>query len=277
MKKGLAVILIVCLVAGAITIAGIIGYTKFKDKLIFTAKTTQQSHPQKSLDIAPCDVNTDGKCNVADLDLLNKALGTYRGQKDYIPLADLDADGVVTDTDKQILLKLLDQNPTDETENWKTYTKDKFSIKLPPSFIETIDEYVNSPERRRRHYFFSSPNFRSNKYDGECPIVNKNSLGISIRVNNLALSLNTLDKIREFMRPKYYTYNEEEITLDGQPGSRFLVEFNQCGYKDVLGINDDIYTINKSGIPFTIEGTYFKGDEENKHIFNQILSTFRFE
>ena len=68
---------------------------------------------QESWDIAPCDVNADGKCDVEDLGLLNKALGTYRGQKDYIPLADLDADGVINDIDKQMLLKLLDQNQSD--------------------------------------------------------------------------------------------------------------------------------------------------------------------
>src|SRR3990167_1709754 len=86
--------------------------------------TTQQSPPQESLDTPLCDVNTDGKCNVADLDLLNKALGTYRGQKDYVPLADLDADGMINDVDKQTLLKLLDQNQAAETANWKTYTSD---------------------------------------------------------------------------------------------------------------------------------------------------------
>src|SRR3989304_8154148 len=48
---------------------------------------------QESLDIEPCDINNDGRCNMTDLDLLNKALGTYRGQKDYVPLADIDADG----------------------------------------------------------------------------------------------------------------------------------------------------------------------------------------
>src|SRR3989344_7065888 len=101
---------------------------------------------QESLDIAPCDVNSDGMCNVADLNLLNTALGTRRGQKNYHPLADLDADGVINDTDKQILLKLIEQNQSDETANWKTYINDKYRFQLnyPPSWVYREEMVENS-------------------------------------------------------------------------------------------------------------------------------------
>jgi len=115
---------------------GQLGPFKISPKASPTPSPTQTS-PQESLDLAPCDINEDGKCNVVDLDLLNKAMGTHRGQKDYIPLADLDADGVINDNDKQMLLKLLDQNQNDETANWKTYkSKDNlYQISYPADWF----------------------------------------------------------------------------------------------------------------------------------------------
>ena len=256
MRKGFAVLLVLIV----IVLAGLLTFSFFKFSTLRKSKPSQTP-----------SINSFEDCATAG----NPILETYPRQcktpdgKSFTEITQPTSSPTITPS-------ATSQSSTDETADWKTYTKDKFSIKLPPSFVETIDEYVNSPKRRMKYYFFSSPNYRSNKYDGECPIVNKNSLGIAINLNNLSTSLNTLDKIREVMRPKYSTYSEEEIALDGEPGGRFLAEFNQCGYKDVLGINDDIYTINKLGIPLTIKGIYFKGDEKNKHIFDQILSTFKF-
>lgn len=142
MRKGFSSILIVGLATVAVIVVGIVGYTIFKYKLTSTTSTTQQSPPKESLDIAPCDINTDGNCNVTDLNLLNKALGANRGQRDYIPLADIDANGVINDIDKQMLLKLLDQNQKDETTDWKVFKSGKatYEFKYPKDWT------LNTPD-----------------------------------------------------------------------------------------------------------------------------------
>lgn len=108
-----------------------------------------QTPLQESQNSPACDVNSDGKCNVADLDLLKRALGTSRGQKGYNPLTDFDANGVMNEVDQQILLNLLSQNQIDETAaNWKTYTNQryKFSFKYPPTWELPSDVKDAYPE-----------------------------------------------------------------------------------------------------------------------------------
>ncbi len=116
-RKGFAPIVVFI----ALGILLLVAFLIIKSDFLFTFKyspffvATQpvnlsQTIPQESLDTPLCDVNADGKCNTADLDLLKQALGANRGQKEYIPLADLDADGMINEIDKQILLNLLDQN-----------------------------------------------------------------------------------------------------------------------------------------------------------------------
>ena len=50
-----------------------------------------------------CDINTDGVCDEADMTLFDEAFGTKRGEQGYHPLADADADGLVTSQDREIL------------------------------------------------------------------------------------------------------------------------------------------------------------------------------
>src|SRR3989344_1685923 len=115
--RGFAQILIIAVIALVISAGAMYGYQKLTTKPVPSPslQPTPQSPPQESLDMAPCDINNDGECDEADLDLLDKAMGAHRGEKKYNPIADIDADGVINNADKQTLLKLLDQRQTDET------------------------------------------------------------------------------------------------------------------------------------------------------------------
>lgn len=56
--------------------------------------------PMQSLDLKVCDINTDGECDSLDIQLIDQSLGKKRGEEGYNPLADVDADGVITANDK---------------------------------------------------------------------------------------------------------------------------------------------------------------------------------
>lgn len=71
---------------------------QLKYKPIATGRTMEE------LTLAPCDLDANGQCDSADLSLFQQALGKSRGDFGYNPLADADADGVVTAIDRQMLL-----------------------------------------------------------------------------------------------------------------------------------------------------------------------------
>ena len=71
----------------------IIGYSQLKP----------QGGLMEMRNVALCDLNDDGKCDAADLAIFQDALGTHRGGLGYSPFADVDADGVVTEIDRQML------------------------------------------------------------------------------------------------------------------------------------------------------------------------------
>ena len=279
MRKGFAAILIVCFVAAAIAIAGVIGYSKFKDKLIFTAKTTQQSFPQESLDALICDVNTDGKCNVADLDLLKQALGTSRGQQGYIPLADLDADGVVNDIDKQILLKLLDQNQADETASWKTYINEEleYSLKYPKE-LSLQDENNVIILNNYNEIGFGRPNevpFRGNEIE---------DIFIGIRISTEIIDQEiTLEEylaekypVNNYGIPSYQNQKDkfkgitigQKLALLSEKGMQFENDQRTAWVKK----DSNIYIFIAFGSGETGTGP----SEIAAKTFDQILSTFKF-
>ena len=77
-----------------------------------------------------CDLNSDGKCDDADVALFNRALGTHRGDADYNPFADIDADGTVTTTDQTILFSVT--SPTGPHDA------------IPPTTVATASPEANS-------------------------------------------------------------------------------------------------------------------------------------
>ena len=211
--------------------------------------TTQQSSPQESLDIVPCDINADGNCNVEDLNLLNKALGTSRGQKGYIPLADLDYDGVINEVDKQTLLKLLDQNQSNETANWETYTSRTYNFQL---------QYP-------KDWLLEEDNKTENYYDAVAKIISVEGV-VSIRtINGIDIYQNfpVLNVAKREIMDSGFKYTTEETKIGNLTTAITKIEDSK------KTIRATIAHPNKN---LFVEISY-AGD---KKIFDQILSTFRF-
>ncbi|OGD84036.1 hypothetical protein A2165_01805 [Candidatus Curtissbacteria bacterium RBG_13_40_7] len=221
---------------------------------------------QESLDAPRCDVNSDGKCNAGDLDLLNKVFGKSRGEKDYIPLADLDADGVINEIDKQMLLKLLDQNQPDETVNWKTYKNQNlgFSVKYPLSLsTHEIDEGVN----------ITNGETTESKFIG-IKIVREDT-GNKISLEGY---LNSKYPVNDYGIPSYQSGNDKgyfkEVTIGGLQG---LLNQNGMQFENkekVAWVKPNNYVFISTAYNIGETGTEYT--EEAGQIFNQILSTFKF-
>ena len=277
MKKGIITPVILVIVAIGMVAVVTIAYFQFKpNQQLQQNQTPQQSNPQESLDISPCDVNTDGKCDVADLELLNKAFGTYRGQKDYIPLADLDADGVVNDIDKQMLLKLIGQNQADETANWKTYkATDLYEIKYPPE-LYSIKTETKSAQALWPGVVVIEPN---DSFSNKKPLAVTYKISIASTKNEKNLTLNTPKSL--FGEGPIMKYSPDLI---GQK------QIRQVEIGGVIAVRVDDLPIGQAGLAsdiLTINGNKFyeiliepfqtSGDQNaNKKIIEQILSTFNF-
>ena len=212
---------------------------------------------QESLDIAPCDVNSDGMCNVADLNLLNTALGTSRGQKNYHPLADLDADGVINDTDKQILLKLIEQNQSDETANWKTYTSqdNSYSFKYPTSW------------KQKSIQIFGSRSVQE--------IEDPQGAYLLSFINQGNYNNNTGKPFADLYDFEQLPYTIKTVRVNGQEGIQPLP---RAGSEHITAV--DLFSKDFKRILILELETQSRDEKEilkGQEIFDQILSTFRFE
>lgn len=72
------------------------------DQILSTFRFLDQA-PSVLTIAEPCDLSNDGQCDKTDFALFQKSLGKKRGDTDYNPLADADADGVVTPDDAMML------------------------------------------------------------------------------------------------------------------------------------------------------------------------------
>lgn len=86
-----------------------------------------------------CDINEDGKCDLADFDKFKDALGKKRGDLGYNPLADANIDGVVTNADAELLAF-----PFPITlPNSQTYQKDELLVKGKVEHIDVTPMFVD--------------------------------------------------------------------------------------------------------------------------------------
>jgi len=216
-------------------------------------KESETSHPQEESNIAPCDINADRKCNVADLDLLNKALGTSRGQKGYVPLADLNADGVINDVDKQMLLKLLDQNHSDETAGWKTYTDSSFSFKYP----STLKKENQMPQGSGYTQEFKNS-------DGTY------ILAIIVKGNYSQITGQPFSDIGSYIDMK----TGVNLKVDGQEAISVCPRAGCENTNDVYFFSKDSKAIIRIILETPKDASSL--DDSRTKIFNQILSTFKF-
>jgi len=259
-EKGFAQIIVIALIGILIIIIGTIVYIgfRFRTSSHDFAELSNQ-FPDESLNLAPCDINGDGKCNDADIESLNKAMGTYRGQNDYNPLADLDADGVINDNDRQLHLKLLDQNQKDETANWKTNSNDyNVSYKYPGDW-----------------------EYKGLSADMGCipdvgPVGDKNTGFDICGAVSGAGPLSVEDEAAESAGTGE-VLNKRNITLDGQEAIQQTVKFKDgtIGIQAFVQYEDKAFgkTLTLDLIGLNPENKYSESDFEK--IFNQILSTFK--
>lgn len=89
-QKGLALILIVLILAALV--GGYLVYQRQKSLCC-------EMKPSGPL----CDLNEDGKCDTTDFNLFKQALGKKVGDVGYNLSADVNADGVVTNVDAEML------------------------------------------------------------------------------------------------------------------------------------------------------------------------------
>lgn len=106
-------IAVTCALATALVTFGLLEAGNRTPEAQPSSPTTERISPSRtpSSALAPmeirtvelCDLNADGHCDAADLVLFQQALGKKAGEVGYNLSADVDADGVVTLADQQIL------------------------------------------------------------------------------------------------------------------------------------------------------------------------------
>lgn len=93
------------------------------------------SAPMEDKTVQPCDLNEDGKCDSADQDLFKKYLGSKKGDSNYYPLADADANGVVDETDRHMLF------PTTQTGSPEQVTEAYYKW-----YTDCLNNHFNNPK-----------------------------------------------------------------------------------------------------------------------------------
>ena len=159
--------------------------------------------------------------------------------------------------------KFLDQTKTTETENWKTFTSDKFkySLKYPANWIFSYEakDFGQSTG-------ILSPEYQKAMESGE-NYLEKSSIGIIVEnIGNKTIDkymdeINTSTGVKNNINYKY----ENEIIIDSQRG--ILTKGGCCGrfgYHIFVKSNGNLYIFSLTG------------DYRNNKVFDQILSTFKF-
>lgn len=90
-------------IANSTLVFGNVGDKDEMIKILSTFKFIDKGQMEAAPLVAHCDLNADGQCNASDRALFQKALGSHRGDSNYNPLADADADGSITVVDEQML------------------------------------------------------------------------------------------------------------------------------------------------------------------------------
>jgi hypothetical protein len=123
---------------------------RFFDSVVQTLQSVPSSNePMEVRAPASCDINTDGKCDIADMELTAQVIGTCRGDIRYYPLADADGDGCVTLKDKEDLFGTdiadagdVDNSIISDGENQDTTSVDSGSTERRDAGINDSDQHT---------------------------------------------------------------------------------------------------------------------------------------
>jgi hypothetical protein len=97
--------IIIPLKEGTLGVYGQLQDKELIDQILSTFKFTDHNGSMELRTRPLCDFTGDGLCNAADLAIFQQALGKHLGEPGYNLFADVDGDGVITTTDKDILFK----------------------------------------------------------------------------------------------------------------------------------------------------------------------------
>ena len=216
----------------------------------FTPCPSSTSYPMEMQTTPLCDLDADGKCDGADLNLIKQALGTHQGERGYSLRADLDADGVVAAADEQLLLKLLDQNLSADIANWKTYTNKNYSysIKYPQNL---------KPLESTSDLYLIKIDFE----DGS----QTSLFNVEVRNNNLKNEIIYL-KSKIVGHVADNIKNETNITKDSYQGVK--LEYDLSVSEPNIPNSYTVVVINNGKYSYSISSP--------SNFIDQILSTFKF-
>lgn len=167
--------------------------------------------------------------------------------------------------------------PSDETTNWETITNSKFGyvIKYPPDWSFSANQHTNP----------LITNLATFQSDSTCNITDNLCSTIQLNVENNdnkndltpRLSINL-----QGSNPDRIT-NKTSIKINGEDASEF--DFFGANYRSAIGTLIHIVVINHNGRKYVLsfKESPLGGDSivdntkwKNKHIFDKMLSTFKF-